>query len=416
MLEGVMIASDCADWWENQLKDFHTELEEYVTNNPGYFGVIVATSVASTADLAGAFFIDLLHLGEGFASGGVKGVAQDLLRVAQFIPEGKVIEMAEPLLWSLKKAKVLRNAVKNFQTWATIHGGFCVPIGITQALLRTGQKVGISLVEIAEALGTKIDVLKTGAGSDWNAIELALTKLGVQFKTIPAQGITKFEQLAELVNRSGEPHLVRVLVGDAKSGHTFLIAKTPAGARIIERTSDNSLGMFKSIEELSNFYQKMKFEIDTSVNIFSFKNVAVSEELLNLVNQFGVLGCLVRVSSGVFGFNHQRVSAEFIEKDFQRFTAQKGGGKAPVPGDEIKVSGGKTVEVMPGMTLSDIAQARYGDWKLWTLIYDLNKAKIGANPNRVQPRLRLLVVPITAYTAVEIAEAKRRASSWRNFP
>jgi hypothetical protein len=80
---------------------------------------------------------------------------------------------------------------------------------------------------------------------------------------------------------------------------------------------------------------------------------------------------------------------------------------------EEPVTGGFAVAVMPGSSLSAIAKAQYGDFNLWPLIYDLNKAKIGPNPNRIRPGTKLLLLPLSTYTPAEITDARRRAPSWK---
>ena len=56
----------------------------------------------------------------------------------------------------------------------------------------------------------------------------------------------------------------------------------------------------------------------------------------------------------------------------------------------------KTVTVCPWPqwcgSLSGIAQKEYGNAGLWTLIYNANKALIGANPNKIRPG-QVLVIP-----------------------
>ena len=71
--------------------------------------------------------------------------------------------------------------------------------------------------------------------------------------------------------------------------------------------------------------------------------------------------------------------------------------------------------VKPGDTLSGIALSEYGRWQLWPLIYDLNKDKIGPNPNRIQPNLRLMVLPLETYSPEEKAAAEKRAPTWKAF-
>jgi nucleoid-associated protein YgaU len=82
---------------------------------------------------------------------------------------------------------------------------------------------------------------------------------------------------------------------------------------------------------------------------------------------------------------------------------------------ETVVTGGKTVVVKGGDTLSGIAQSEYGRWQLWPLIYDLNKDKIGPNPNRIRPGLRLMVLPLETYTPQDKAAAEQRAPTWKAF-
>jgi len=94
--------------------------------------------------------------------------------------------------------------------------------------------------------------------------------------------------------------------------------------------------------------------------------------------------------------------------------------KTPIQLGEIVVNGGKTIQVVrsdPGRsTLSGVAKAEYNDWQFWPLVWDLNRDKVGPNPNRLSPGLQSLVLPLTAYTAQEQMDARRRAPSWRNYP
>jgi len=76
---------------------------------------------------------------------------------------------------------------------------------------------------------------------------------------------------------------------------------------------------------------------------------------------------------------------------------------------------GKSVVVQKGWTLSGIAQTEYGDEELWPLIYDANKAKIGGNPNLIQPFTVLSVVSLNRFSADELADAKKRAPTWKNY-
>ena len=86
-----------------------------------------------------------------------------------------------------------------------------------------------------------------------------------------------------------------------------------------------------------------------------------------------------------------------------------------IKGPGIDLAGGMSVSVARGSSLSLIAKAQYGDVALWPLIYDLNKDKIGPNPNVVQPGTKLLLLPLETYSASELAEARKRSPTWKSF-
>ena len=421
MAEGIMIASDCADWWDKQLKDYHAELEEYVLENPGLFGVCVATAKASAADFAHAYFVDLARLGEGFAAGGVKGVVQDIFRGLSFIPAGKILTSVKAIPLPIIGRVV--QVITNSWLWRTIGGGNCVPISIAQALQRTGQKFVVGLAEIASALGQSLtDIYKNGV-RNWSTIGPALNKLGVEFVALfPQSG--KFDDVWRFASGADGPILVRIfgkryeMVNGVKTlvdaGHAVLVGKTGSGVKIIDRS-----GMFNSLDDLSRGYGMDPghfFQLDTSQIMYQFRNAVIDESTLHLVQQFDILACLARVSLGVFDFNPQ-ANPETIKKNFAEFVARKR--RTRVDGGDIVISGGYSVTVTPRgtprATLSGIAKEEYGSWDLWPLIYDLNKEKIGNNPNILQPGTALLMLPLKTYTANEIADARRRAPSWKNY-
>jgi nucleoid-associated protein YgaU len=51
----------------------------------------------------------------------------------------------------------------------------------------------------------------------------------------------------------------------------------------------------------------------------------------------------------------------------------------------------KTYTVLPGDTLSKIAQKSYGNASLWQKIYQANKVVIGPNPNMIKPGQKLTI-------------------------
>ena len=432
-MSDIMIGSECADWWEQQIKDYKKELEEYAVEHPNYWGI--AAIKATAADLGYVFFVDLARLGEGFAQGGVKGIVQDILRILSFIPPGKILQGAKPA-----GGQVVRY-ISNAKVWRHCGGGVCAPITIAQALQRTGTKFTVGLKEIADALGKPlIRIYKSGIHH--SAIAKALTQLGLKFQTLAKGSITTFSAAFAKARVSEGPimlfikgrrykmekikgtnqwkYVTEVIDGVETKvienvGHGVLVGKTLFGTKIIDR-----YGVVSNFDKLAQNYGLIgKWSIDTSAPIYVFTNAIIDPQLIKLVEKYGILASLARVSMAVFDFNRGQVSPDFIKQDFQRFVEQRRGSKPTVTLPEQHIQGGKSIEVKRGdparSTLSGIAKAEYQDWMLWPLIYDLNKDVIGSNPNQLKAGISLLILPKEHYTAQEISSARQRAPLWRNY-
>jgi LysM repeat protein len=76
------------------------------------------------------------------------------------------------------------------------------------------------------------------------------------------------------------------------------------------------------------------------------------------------------------------------------------------------------VVVVAGDTLSGLAQKNYGDWQLWPLIWDQNRAAIGPRPSMLRIGTSLRLPPRASFTSVQINDARRRSPKWKNseFP
>ncbi|HUH61588.1 MAG TPA: LysM domain-containing protein [Terracidiphilus sp.] len=409
MHDGIMIGSDCADWWERHIKDFKNDLGDYVESHPGNFSVIVATAGATLADLGDAFIVDPLRLGEGVAEGSWRGVVQDTFRVLSFIPPARVFKMAAGVRAATAAAKTAR-VLEAADAFKAVEGGKCVPIAIAQAMKTAGYKLGVSLTNIARAIGLDLKVIAE-SGTLERLIEPALKKLGIVFETMEP-GIKSFRELMAAARKAGGPMMVRLEADVMEAGkivvkgHRNLIAEVDGAIQIVDR-----YGRFRTLEQLSQEYG-VSFRVGRSEPIYIFKNVLVDPNLLKLVNNLGILSCLVRVSMAVLDFNKSKPDG-FVQQDFATFLKQRGK-TPPIREEEVKIQGGKAVLVRHGDTLSGIAMAEYRSFDLWPLIYDLNKDRIGPNPNRLQAGLKLLVLPLRTYNPQEIAAARRRASNWRH--
>jgi hypothetical protein len=84
---------------------------------------------------------------------------------------------------------------------------------------------------------------------------------------------------------------------------------------------------------------------------------------------------------------------------------------APPPSVVPSVS---ELTVRRGDTLSGLAQQHYGDWRLWPLIWDQNRAAIGPQPSTLSIGTRLRLAPLGSFSSVLINDARRRAPKWKN--
>lgn len=403
MNDGWMIGSECADWWERRNKAYHEELEQYVLDNPGNFAVFVATAKATAADFAMTMWVDLARIGEGFAEGTAGGAVKDVFRLLNFVPQGKVLQGSKGLLG------VASQRVTNLAVWRRLGGGLCAPITLAQALQHGGHRIAVNLAEVAQALGMPLmRIARRGVGDD--LIRSALPRLGLRYKEFASAGLGSFEALKALAAQERSLLMVGITAADGAS-HSVLVGRTLGGMKIIDR-----YGIFNSLDDLARHYGRGAWHVDSGP-VFSIANAVIEPRLMHLVNGAGVLACLVRKSVAVIDINHSQITRQALDADFERWRATRG---QVITAPPIHIVGGTSIEVMAGRpdrsTLSGIAQAEYGDAALWPLVFDLNRQTIGSNPNRIKPGMKLLLLPLQRYTQAELAEARRRAPSWRQHP
>jgi hypothetical protein len=110
----------------------------------------------------------------------------------------------------------------------------------------------------------------------------------------------------------------------------------------------------------------------------------------------------------------------FLEDGVGRPDLPESGGEPAPSMSVMPASGGaapvasKTITVARNSSLSAIALAEYGSLDLWPLIHDLNKAKMGPNPNLVSMGTTLEIAPLSSYDPAQIAWARSQAPSWRH--
>ncbi|MGD0858713.1 MAG: M91 family zinc metallopeptidase [Terracidiphilus sp.] len=73
------------------------------------------------------------------------------------------------------------------------------------------------------------------------------------------------------------------------------------------------------------------------------------------------------------------------------------------------------VVVASGDSLSSLAAKYYGTVEYWPLLWDANRDLVGPNPNRIALGMRLSVPPLSYFTQAQLADARRRFPTWRNY-
>lgn len=381
-------ASDIADWWDKQHTISKKALDDFVDENPGIFGVVLATAVATAMDV-GQGTVDVLRLGEGVAEGTVGGVAQDALRA---------LSIAGALG---KGAKVVREVTARSRMMKLIvdpGGDRCAYVSATQALRQTGQKAYVAVSDLAHELGLSLDEL---GGAE--AAQIRSFMLKVKARIGPILTFKEWSDVKKVVPRDGSVVSFGIKFANG-AGHRLYAFRDALGrVKIMDRGgwSGAAPEVLDTLEDVVKKYQN-------GAVIKFYDGFELKDVFLKFVGPKGTATLAMEVlGTSVF-------EQHAVEQVFESYKQSK------TMGPDVKVAGGFVVDVTAGSpeksTLSGIAQAQYGDFTLWPLIFDLNKEKIGPNPNLLKPGTKLLLLPIERYTAAELADARRRAPSWRNYP
>ena len=279
-------------------------------------------------------------------------------------------------------------------------GGRCAYVSATQALRQTGQKAFASVDDLARELGMSLDEMG-GA----NAAQIRAFMLKVKTAIGPGLNFKTWREIEKVVPHDGS--VVSFGVNFANGGGHRLYAFRDALGRVKIMDRGGSAG--KLPEVLDSLDAVAKKYGRGAVKSFN-EGFAIKDLFLKFVGPKGTATLAMEVL-GTTAFDSEAVAEVF--ESYKH-------GKQTIVAPETTIVGGYTVEVAATdpnrSTLSGIARAQYGDFNLWPLIFDLNKEKIGSNPNRIKPGMKLLLLPLQRYTAAELAEARGRAPSWRNYP
>jgi nucleoid-associated protein YgaU len=391
--------SRLAEWFDRNKKESEKELEAFVDAYPNLWavGAVVQTSM----DL-GAGMVDVLRFGEGFAesweTGAVWPLVQDLFRALAIAgPLGRGgSALARAGLPRLGRAIGLYADVAPKQ-------GICAPIATANAIRRTGNSLNerflLSLDDVARAHGKPGIAAFEGAAIDESIGALKALKVPHEvFRK--AESWSNVERLAR--NNKGVV-MVRLMRKDVVGGHRILIESTGDGIQIIDRT-----GIHSSLESVLSRYSG-QWVLDPNAKAVLVKNGTVRTVNLQPALMAEV-GALIPRLTGT--------SLEALDQQFQQFKAQQSQGRMG-GGVPAGVALGHTKEIQVTVskfdTLSGLAAKYYGELELWPLLWDINRGVVGGNPNRISPGMTLRLPPLADFTSAQIADARKRHPTWKNY-
>jgi LysM repeat protein len=354
----MLAASDIADWWSEQHRSSKRELDQFVDEHPNWFGVFVAGTTATAMDL-GAGLVDVLRLGEGAAEGGLKGFAQDGLRLLQVAPAaGKLSRFA--------LARVMVDP----------GGGICTWVTGAKALRQIGIKAFASVDDLAQAAGLRSIGQLGGAFVD--TMTPILQKLGA--RVIPLGKPANLEAINAAVHREGVALFsVRWSHASQQVGHTIYAFRDVLGRL---RYADRTGAIVGTLAELEKFYPGIG-----SANVYGTAALLQGPRIL-ISEGLAVLGMEIRTQLAA---NPETVAQAF---DIKKKTASN-----PTPPLSARFH-----VVQSGDWLSKLAIRYYGDMYKWPIIHEANRRVIGANPNLIQPGQKLVIPELPKLTAKKTSQ------------
>jgi hypothetical protein len=260
-------AGNLAEWWDKNKKESEQALYDFVDAYPHLWAV--AAAVQTSMDVGGGF-VDVLRFGQGMAAyhetGRVGPLIQDAFR-GLTIASGATKVLGSSAIAG-RVGPVLGRTVGLYEDVAPSKG-ICAPIAVANAIRRTGQKVMLSLNDIALAHGRTGGILSFEGATMEESIS-ALKTLKVQHEVIPQA--RNWENLINLLKERQGVVMARVIGTKGVGTHRIVLEAAKDGVRIIDRS-----GIYGTLEDLSSRYALNggKWLIDASKPAVFVKAVTV---------------------------------------------------------------------------------------------------------------------------------------------
>ena len=351
----MLVASDIAEWWDEQHRTSRKALDDFVDEHPNWFGIIVAGTTATTMDL-GAGLVDVLRLGEGAAEGGVKGFAKDGLRLLQVAPAA---------------GRLARFGIARLVT--DPGGGICTWVSAAKALRQVGARAFASVDDLAAAAGSPLSGL---GGAFVHRLTDVLRKLGA--RVIALANPSRLADVNAAVRDGGVVLFsVNWLRNSKTIGHTLYAFRDSIG-RI--RYADRTGKVVASLADLERFYPGI-----SAASVYGSASLVLGPYIL-ITEGLAVLALEVRAQLVA---NPDTVAQTFEVAKMQ-----------PMPrASLVHLQKPPSYTVRGGDCLSKLAQQFYGDMFKWPVLYEANRAVIGSNPDLIKPGQVFVVPPLPQVTA-----------------
>jgi len=245
--------ADLADWWDKQHSGYKKLLDEFVDENPQWWGVGVATLGATASDL-GAGLVDTLRLGQGAAEGGW-GYGKDALRLIGLAgPVGRVVRVVP----RVGGAAIARLAKLD----AAPNSGICSWVAATHALNRTGARLFATVDDLAKAVGFQGPAASLEATWAQNLVG-ALQKLGARVKTLhPPRTLQEVERATKATDGVVLFSIKWTMASGGQAQHTVYAFKNALGQ---VRYSDRVGHVFSKIDDFAKVFPgASNFELYTA--------------------------------------------------------------------------------------------------------------------------------------------------------
>ena len=263
----------------------------------------------------------------------------------------------------------------------------------------------MSLEEVAKAAGKNLDTM---TGLHHTLRESVLKTFNVPYQNLGRAVNVKYAVEQAAARRNGVILLtlkgIKNVGGKIEEvGHQIFLENKNGVVKFIDRK-----GEYDSLEALSKKYSiTFTFTANPNADLLFIPNATVKAVTNGVANLFISVETRFTTAPGV--------SLDDVKKEYEQFKAKKRAVQAPPAATQPR-AGDDGLLVKKGDTLSGFSMSAYGTFDLWPLLWDLNRQAVGRNPNHLAPGIRVKVPSISAFNGSQIADAKRRAPTWRNYP